>query len=230
MASKETLDAMTTWVAAIADNVKNPIAGIAAALEHIEGRMDETDLVETAMARIRDRLTILNEYVSELSDFGRPAVIKPETINVRDLLVDAVRITNLPAACLIEIETSMNTFIHVDRSKLVLAIKAVLRNAFESVDRGDSPQIAVEAAPRSDHTVIISFDDNGAGLAPDVARQAFEPFYSTKEAGTGLGLAIARKYVAAHQGTLLMARSTMLGGCRIEMTLPLAASSAGANS
>jgi len=38
--------------------------------------------------------------------------------------------------------------------------------------------------------VTVSVTDNGSGMAPDVARQAFDPFFSTKRGGKGRGLGL----------------------------------------
>jgi signal transduction histidine kinase len=53
--------------------------------------------------------------------------------------------------------------------------------------------------------VIIEVGDTGAGMSPQVASRAFEPFYTTKDVGkgTGLGLDIARRIVVErHRGTI----------------------------
>jgi PAS domain S-box-containing protein len=56
--------------------------------------------------------------------------------------------------------------------------------------------------------------DTGAGMEPDVAKRAFEAFFTTKEVtGTGLGLWISHEIVAKHHGAIkLRSRSTSSGG------------------
>src|SRR3982074_712640 len=55
-----------------------------------------------------------------------------------------------------------------------------------------SGTISVSARPRGHGDVEIIFADDGAGMTPDVQRQAFDPFFTTRrnEGGTGLGLHI----------------------------------------
>ncbi|KAH2822141.1 hypothetical protein KXV85_002403, partial [Aspergillus fumigatus] len=57
---------------------------------------------------------------------------------------------------------------------------------------GRSGSISISARPRGQDDVEIIFADNGAGMTPDVQRQAFDPFFTTRrnEGGTGLGLHI----------------------------------------
>ena len=56
---------------------------------------------------------------------------------------------------------------------------------------GRAGAITISARPRGSDDVEIIFADNGAGMTPDVQRQAFDPFFTTRrnEGGTGLGLA-----------------------------------------
>jgi len=48
------------------------------------------------------------------------------------------------------------------------------------------------ARPRGKDDIEIVFSDDGAGMTPEVLRQAFDPFFTTRrsEGGTGLGLHI----------------------------------------
>ncbi len=56
---------------------------------------------------------------------------------------------------------------------------------------GRAGTISISARPRGQDDVEIIFADDGVGMTPDVQRQAFDPFFTTRrnEGGTGLGLA-----------------------------------------
>ncbi len=59
-----------------------------------------------------------------------------------------------------------------------------------------------------DETEIdIQVRDDGAGIAPDILPQIFEPFLTTKESGrgVGLGLAISHGIVERHHGRIEVA-------------------------
>ena len=71
--------------------------------------------------------------------------------------------------------------------------------------------------------VAIAVEDDGAGMSPDVAARAFEPYFTTKPpgVGTGLGLAICRELVGALGGTIGL-ESAPGTGTVVTVTLPAA--------
>lgn len=69
--------------------------------------------------------------------------------------------------------------------------------------------------------VRISFADNGPGIPPDVMRQIFDPYFSTKETGSGLGLTLSFSIISKHGGRLLV-DSVEGQGATFDMLLPAA--------
>ncbi|MGF7150028.1 signal transduction histidine kinase [Sphingomonas zeicaulis] len=57
----------------------------------------------------------------------------------------------------------------------------------------------------------IAVVDDGIGMSPEVIRQAFEPFFTTRPSGTGLGLSTAREIAREHGGTLTLASAPGAG-------------------
>jgi signal transduction histidine kinase len=70
--------------------------------------------------------------------------------------------------------------------------------------------------------IEISIADNGVGMAPDVLRQAFDPFFTTRRGsgGTGLGLHIVYNLVTQQLGGRLTLDSKLGHGTTIRMILP----------
>ena len=68
--------------------------------------------------------------------------------------------------------------------------------------------------------VVVEIADTGPGMPPEVARRAFEPFYTTKDVGrgTGLGLDIARRIVVERHGGTISVRNER--GAVFEILLP----------
>jgi signal transduction histidine kinase len=90
---------------------------------------------------------------------------------------------------------------------------------------GRSGAIAISAKPRGNDDVEIIFSDNGAGMTPDVQRQAFDPFFTTRrnEGGSGLGLHIVYTLVTQQLGGRMMLDSRLGQGTTFRIIMPRAA-------
>jgi signal transduction histidine kinase len=90
---------------------------------------------------------------------------------------------------------------------------------------GRSGTISISARPRGNDDVEIIFADNGAGMTPDVQRQAFDPFFTTRrnEGGTGLGLHIVYNLVTQQLGGRMMLDSRVGQGTTFRIIMPRAA-------
>jgi signal transduction histidine kinase len=90
---------------------------------------------------------------------------------------------------------------------------------------GRSGTISISARPRGQDDVEIIFADDGAGMTPDVQRQAFDPFFTTRrnEGGTGLGLHIVYNLVTQQLGGRMMLDSRLGQGTTFRIIMPKAA-------
>ena len=81
------------------------------------------------------------------------------------------------------------------------------------------------AGPAASDDVEIIFADDGAGMTPDVQRQAFDPFFTTRrnEGGTGLGLHIVYNLVTQQLGGRMMLDSRLGQGTTFRIIMPKAA-------
>ena len=76
----------------------------------------------------------------------------------------------------------------------------------------------------TDH-VEVEFQDTGCGMTPEVLRNIFVPFYTTKPSGqgTGLGLPISHRIVADHNGRLAASSDGPGHGSTFRLSLPRSA-------
>lgn len=97
----------------------------------------------------------------------------------------------------------------------------LLKNAHESGSAADGVTLSIEASTLVDGTsgISIAINDEGAGMSPDVLKQALLPFYSTKQSGTGLGLPLCREIIEAHDGRISLHNRDDVGLC-VRVWLP----------
>jgi signal transduction histidine kinase len=106
-----------------------------------------------------------------------------------------------------------------DRSQLYQVLVNLVVNAIQAMPHGGKLTIST----RSDGTsVFLVVEDTGIGMSPEVQRQLFTPFFTTKDVGqgTGLGLAVVHGIVMAHGGAIEV-RSEVGRGSTFEVRIPI---------
>ena len=73
----------------------------------------------------------------------------------------------------------------------------------------------------AERVVVLTIEDNGPGISPEILEQIFDPFFTTKEPGkgTGLGLALSAQLVEGMGGEIL-AGNRKEGGAVFTLRLP----------
>jgi signal transduction histidine kinase len=123
-----------------------------------------------------------------------------------------------------------------DAGKLHQVLVNLLTNALAATPQQGTVEVRVgaraataqelEAGQRvaqdmSSMVVTVAVRDTGIGMPPSDVKNAFQPFFTTKEVGkgTGLGLFLSRETVQAHGGTLSLV-SEQGCGTTVTITLP----------
>jgi signal transduction histidine kinase len=117
--------------------------------------------------------------------------------------------------------------VHVlgDRNQLETALLILVSNSLDASCQGGNITLRTERRPPD--TVLLTVEDEGCGISPEVALHLFEPFFTTKPSGkgTGLGLALAKSILAEHGGTIDL-RKRPAQGAIATLTLPMYVASA----
>jgi signal transduction histidine kinase len=80
--------------------------------------------------------------------------------------------------------------------------------------------IKAHAVANDDIEIVVS--DDGCGMSPEIRRQAFDPFFTTRrhEGATGLGLHIVHSMVVDHLQGRLALESEPGEGTTVRLVLP----------
>lgn len=218
----------------MAHEIKNPLTPIQMAVELLrkakERQLDGFDeLFDEQSTIVLEEVARLRRLVENFSRFARAPKPMPAPTSVRALVEHVVSMhSHADAEVTGEAEPALKD-IRADREQLTQVLVNLVQNAvFASAQRAArAPQsgpaaVHVSARREGADRVVISVEDNGAGIDPAIRDQLFEPYVTTKkgQGGTGLGLAIAWRIVHEHEGTLTVDSSPE--GTRFDVTLPVA--------
>jgi signal transduction histidine kinase len=102
--------------------------------------------------------------------------------------------------------------VNVDRRQMEQVLINLLNNSVDAVESQGEIIISLRkfanGSGSEDDTkkekILISIDDNGAGIPEENLDKIFNPFFSTKLniKGTGLGLAISKAIISRHKGKI----------------------------
>jgi two-component system sensor kinase FixL len=88
--------------------------------------------------------------------------------------------------------------VHIEQLLNNLVVNAIDAASERSDDRG---HVIIRVGAR-DHAVILQVEDNGPGVAPEIAAKIFDTYQTTKPRGMGLGLPLSKRIVERHAGRL----------------------------
>ena len=108
--------------------------------------------------------------------------------------------------------------IYADRSQIIQALIHLVVNAVQAMTEGGRLYLRTSAEPGF---VIITVEDTGVGIPPEILENLFNPFFTTKDVneGKGLGLSIVHGIIRSHGGTI-QAASEPGEGTRFVIKLP----------
>ena len=210
----------------LAHEIKNPLGGIRGSAQLLERELPDAELREFTQVIVKetDRLQSLMNRL--LTPHRTPNV---EPVNIHEVLerVRVLLLAEFPERLAIvrDYDTSLPELVG-DKEQLMQAILNVARNAAQATDgRGEIRFITrVErgvtiARTRHKLALAVVIEDDGPGVAPEIAERIFYPLVSGREGGTGLGLALAQGYAGQHEGIIEF--DSVPGHTRFTVLLPV---------
>jgi two-component system sensor histidine kinase ChvG len=220
------LDAIESFAADVAHELKNPLTSLRSALETLP-RVNSGHSRDRLIAVMQHDVRRLDRLISDISDASRldAELTRGEAgpVDVAALLRAVVSMAQDSPRGGARVELSVpvrrgknanaDYFVLGHDSRLAQVVTNLIDNASSFSEPGGVVRVALERTsarrepegkPFVDH-VVITVDDDGPGVPPHALERIFERFYTDRPSqgfgqNSGLGLSISRQIVEAHGG------------------------------
>jgi len=178
------------------------------------------------------------DLTGHLLAFSRRRLLNPQPVDVNGLVDSVVRLLGRTLGAPIRIVTATEAdagVAFVDPAALEAAVLNVALNARDAMPEGGTltirtSRIEVTAPPATDDDLkpgsyaVLTLEDTGSGMTPEVMAHVFEPFFTTKTASRGTGLGLSMVYGFAKQSGGAVTIASQSGrGTTVSIFLPHAA-------
>ena len=232
------IDAIESFAADVAHEIKNPLTSLRSAVETAT-RLKDPEQQRKLMAIIQEDVIRLDRLISDISDASRldAELSRAETqpVDLGAMLGTLVDIheTTTKAGPRVDLKTAPAGDGPLVVNGIEGRLAQVFRNLLANAD-SFSPKDGVVAitAARDDGWVAVDIEDQGPGIPTGKEQAIFERFYTerpeSEKFGThsGLGLSISRQIVEAHGGWIsaanLLDSQGKVAGARFSVRLPAA--------
>ncbi|MEI2686798.1 MAG: ATP-binding protein [Cypionkella sp.] len=229
----------------VAHDFNNLLTAISGHCDLLLTRYDESDPEYPDLIQIHQNSNRAAALVNQLLAFSRKQTLKPEQIDLQDVLSDLVHLLNRLVGERVRLQVTHAADlrqIRADKRQLEQVLMNLVVNARDAMPEGGVIKVQTAAVtltedlhrdravvPAGDYA-LIQVIDSGIGIAPDCLTKIFEPFYTTKSSGEGTGLGLSTAYgIVKQSGGFIFVDSTEGSGSNFQLYFPVHAARFGSN-
>ena len=177
------------------------------------------------------------ELVKQLLGFSRQSHLNLDHCNANDVIDDVRSLLSATINPRVTIELDCEDglwSVEADGTQVEQVVMNMCVNAIDAMGetggclRLSSRNVHMQKREGPDYAhgspgdyVVISVEDQGSGMPPDVLSKIFEPFFTTKEQGKGTGLGLATSYgIVKQHGGWIGCDSEVGRGTKFQIFLP----------
>ena len=222
------MEAIGQLAGGIAHDFNNMLTGISGYADLLAHSFDAGDPRIEDVEQIRKAAAHAAALTRQLLAFGRKQMLRPQRLEVNDVVRDLERMLARTIGGEVELELSLADGlapVETDPDQLVQVILNIALNGRDAMPGGGLLRLATGSVESGgDHFVAVEVTDTGTGIDDDVRSRLFEPFFTTKDQGKGTGLGLATAYgVISQSGGRIEVETTLGEGSTFRVLLPAAA-------
>jgi two-component system NtrC family sensor kinase len=202
--------------AGIAHEIKNPLAGISAAITIIRDDIPAEDPRSMILGEVLQQVQRLDKTVNDLLFFGKPSLPELSCIDINDIIDSTCKFASQHRSVAnvekrMHLEPGLPT-VYADGKQMQQVFLNLILNAFQAMPDGGTLAITTGRNVRDGREyVTVEVADSGPGIPPLILEKIFTPFFTTKAQGTGLGLPICNKLIQLHKGVIRVSSDNLHG-------------------
>ncbi len=233
----------TEFINNAAHELRTPIQPILAISEVLRFRGEEEERV-VSKKDLNKSLDVILTNARRLKDLGdnilnvsliesRSLKLEKELFNLNDIIIDNVETVKRQFLLIddnnntsLEVLYDKNSgdaaeiYLEADRRRISQVIYNLLHNAIKFTNEG-SITISVKRKDDDNKVIVVSVNDTGKGIDPEIMPRLFTKFATKSVTGTGLGLFISKSIVEAHGGKMWAENNADGKGATFYFNIPL---------
>jgi PAS domain S-box-containing protein len=216
-----------TLASGFAHEINTPLASVLFSADGIRRRInkggDEPDLeqVKAAAELIRDEVMRCRDITQQFLRFSRGQSLSVDLLNLDQIVsavVPLVRSQAKEAKVVVKVVEAegKSPVVRANDGAVQQVLLNLLLNALQASPAGSEVEVACQ---QNGAGAQLRVRDQGAGIAPEMRKRLFEPFFSSRSGGTGLGLFVTHNLVHSWGGEIRV-HSELGHGSTFEVTFP----------
>jgi two-component system NtrC family sensor kinase len=242
----EKLASLGTLVSGVAHELNNPLSNVSSSCQILVEELATADQAQIRewLGQIDAETERARNIVRTLLDFSRDGDFRKRRLALRPLVEQTLVLVGRGATgASLSVEVPEGLTVDADPQRLQQVLVNLIGNALDAGGPGVRVTLSARVcdattfkmpehsvcgrsgvpAASGEHLVLITVEDSGPGIAPEVLPRVFDPFFTTKDVGhgSGLGLYVSQEIVDQHGGCIGV--SSVLGaGTTFTIALPCA--------
>lgn len=214
---KDRIESLGHMSAGIAHEMGNPLAAILGYTELLEEKLDKEG--QSDLHKIINKVSQCRKIVDDLLLFcrGEEAGTVLNTVSLKQIF------DSISEDCCRDFPSTLT--IHDDLESLDIkthgtSVKQILYNLVANAYLAGATKVNIRRGSSPDKDLRLLIEDNGPGIAKDIASKIFEPFFTTRPAGQGTGLGLSICHGLAKQNGGYLSLTSLQHPTRFELVLP----------
>ncbi|TGQ47918.1 ATP-binding protein [Mesorhizobium sp. M00.F.Ca.ET.216.01.1.1] len=236
MAQSQKMQAVGQLAGGIAHDFNNVLTAIIMASDLLLTNHRPSDPSFPDIMNIKQNANRAASLVRQLLAFSRKQTLRPEVLNLTDVLADLRMLLARLVGNDIKLKVDHGRDlwpVKVDIGQFEQVVVNLAVNARDAMPAGGdltvrTRNVTAEASNTFSYReltpadyVVVEVEDTGSGIAPDVLKKIFEPFFTTKEIGKGTGLGLSMVYgIIKQTGGFIFCDSEVGKGTVFRIFLP----------